>query len=278
MNIVMRSRRASSYIWALVSGFPEPMRSARPLLMLQAYIDDSRSDDPPAFALGGFIAPAEKWARFSDEWQQFLDMRPAIKYFKMNEAMSFSGEFSHWSDERRNERLRLMHRVIEDHVSAGINCIIRPNEYANVFKNPVVPTKLHNPYYFLFFGLINALAINQHRLGLSERIDFIFDEQVMEKSTIVDSWGAFKLLAEVPKELLGDTPSFRNDQTTLPLQAADMCVRIARRRFLKNIPPLPWVRKKEVLGLEFVWTEQDMRDRLADILELQAKGEWPSEA
>jgi hypothetical protein len=276
MNIIVRSR-ASSYIWALVSGFPEPMRSARPLLMLQAYIDDSRSDDPPAFALGGLIAPAEKWASFSDEWQQFLDMPPAIKYFKMSEAMSFGGEFSHWSEERRNERLRLMHRVIEDHVSAGINYIIRPNEYANVFKNTVVPTKLHNPYYFLFFGLINALAINQHRLGLTGRVDFIFDEQVMEKSTIIDSWSAFKLLAEAPKELLGDTPSFRNDQTTLPLQAADMCVWIARRRFLKTVPPLPWIRKKEILALEFVWTEQEMRDRLAVILELQAKGKRPSE-
>jgi Protein of unknown function (DUF3800) len=262
MNIAVRSRGASSYIWALVSGFPEPMRSARPLLMLQAYIDDSRSDDPPAFALGGFFATAEKWARFSDEWQQFLDMPPAIKYFKMSEAMSFGGEFLDWSEERRNERLRLMHRLIENHVAGGINCIIRPNEYANVFKNSVVHRKLNNPYYFLFFGLITALAANQHQLGLNERIDFIFDEQVMEKSTIVDLWEEFKHIAEVPKELLGDTPSFRNDRTTLPLQAADMCVWIARRRFLKNIPPLPWIRKKEVPGLEFVWTEQELRDRL----------------
>jgi hypothetical protein len=82
MSAAVRER-ANSYIWALVSGFSEPMRSNRLLLMLQAYIDDSRSDDPPVFALGGFIAPAEKWASFSDEWQQFLDMPPAIKYFKM---------------------------------------------------------------------------------------------------------------------------------------------------------------------------------------------------
>ena len=171
-----------------------------------------------------------------------------------------------------------MHRIIENHVAGGINCIIRPNEYANVFNNSVVPKKLKNPYYFLFFGLITALAANQHRLGLNERIDFIFDEQVMEKSTIVNSWGAFKLLAEAPKDLLGDTPSFRNDQTTLPLQAADMCVWVARRKYLKSIPPLPWIRKKEVPGLEFVWTEQELRDRLADILALQAKGEWPSDS
>jgi len=199
-------------------------------------------------------------------------MPPAIKYFKMSEAMSLGGEFLDWSEERRDERLRLMHRVIENHVEGGINCIIRPNEYANVFKNSVVHRKLNNPYYFLFFGLITALAANQHQLGLNERIDFIFDDQMPEKSTIVDLWEDFKHLAEVPKEFLGDTPSFRNDQTTLPLQAADMCVWIARRRFLKSIPPLPWVRKKEVPGLEFVWTEQEMRDRLVDILELQAKG------
>ena len=273
----MNRKRASDRIWALVCGFPEPTRSNRPLLMLQAFIDDSRSAEPPAFVLAGFIAPADKWAAFSDEWQQFLDMPPVIKYFKMSEAMSFSGEFAHWTEDRRNERLRLMHRVIEDHVSAGIMCIIRPDEYANVFKNSVVPKKIHNPYYFLFFGLITALVANQHRIGLQGKIDFIFDEQMMEKSTIDDLWTSFKLLAEVPKDLLGDPPIFRNDQTMLPLQAADMCAWVARMRFLQTMPPLPWIRKKEVLGLEFIWTEQMMRERLDYILDLQAKGKWPPE-
>ena len=48
----VRKRAGNSYIWALVSGFPEPIRRNRPLLMLQAYIDDSRSDNPSAFVLG----------------------------------------------------------------------------------------------------------------------------------------------------------------------------------------------------------------------------------
>ena len=48
-------------------------------MVLRAYIDESEhqaSEGPPVFVMGGFIAPAESWAKFSDEWQEVLDMRP----------------------------------------------------------------------------------------------------------------------------------------------------------------------------------------------------------
>ena len=36
------------------------------------------------------VASVATWAHFSDEWQQALEMKPRLDYFKMSKAMSFS--------------------------------------------------------------------------------------------------------------------------------------------------------------------------------------------
>jgi hypothetical protein len=55
----------------------------------QAAVGDSGSEpQSPIFILGGFIAPADQWARFSAEWKAALDEPPGIAYFKLTEAMS----------------------------------------------------------------------------------------------------------------------------------------------------------------------------------------------
>jgi hypothetical protein len=95
---------------APVSGFPAKVRWKRRILFLQAFIDDSGVGQPPVSVLGGFIAPAERWAAFSTEWQQVLDIRPSIAYLKMSEAEACTGEFAHWSEGRRDERLALFFR------------------------------------------------------------------------------------------------------------------------------------------------------------------------
>ncbi len=68
----MSSPRPSERILALVWGFAGEKRRRRLLGMFQAYIDDSGRGQTP-FVLAGYIAPAEKWAEFSDKWQALLD-------------------------------------------------------------------------------------------------------------------------------------------------------------------------------------------------------------
>jgi hypothetical protein len=82
--------------------------------MLQAYLDDSGMGQPPASVMAGFVSTSERWATFSDEWKQALDMRPSIEYFKMSEAAACSGQFAHWSDERRNERVAYLFSLVEN--------------------------------------------------------------------------------------------------------------------------------------------------------------------
>jgi hypothetical protein len=80
--------------------------------MLKVYIDDSQMGHPPVSVLGGWLDDSTKWAAFSDEWREALEMRPRLDYFKYNEAQTFSGQFSGWSERSRNERVRLLMSIL----------------------------------------------------------------------------------------------------------------------------------------------------------------------
>lgn len=238
--------------------------------MLQAFIDESSSPDPPVYAMAGFIAPAENWARFSEDWQ--LCVSP-LASFKMNDAMTLSGEFRWWREDARDEKVGLLRAIIDEYATASIACSVRPDQLERVFAGYNIPKQLLSPYSFLLHCLMQEIARRQKKLGLNEKIDFIFDDQVMEKGKIIDGWELFKKASRAPRELIGDVPSFKNDQDIMPLQAADMNAWLVRRRIQNAILgsgpiPMPPNRRKNartVSGIELMWTEEslcEMRDNV----------------
>jgi hypothetical protein len=129
-------------------------------MKIKIYIDDSGIGQPPAAVMGGFASSEESWAAFSKEWQQALDMRPSISYFKMSEAASFRGEFSHWSESRRNERVAFLFSIIEKHALFGISTATLHDEYRSIFcGNLDKDTEfLEHPYFLLFLGVVSVVS------------------------------------------------------------------------------------------------------------------------
>ncbi len=105
---------ASSYIWALVSGLPGKRRTERQLLMLQAYIDGSATQGRNILVLAGYIAKAETWAKFSDDWQELLDNRP----LRLRDQTAF--KFNRVKSKSSIKRAEQFYRIIEKHVSNAI--------------------------------------------------------------------------------------------------------------------------------------------------------------
>ena len=81
--------------------------------MLSAYIDDSNMNSLPVSVLGGWIGSAKDWAAL-DEWQEAQWMRPHLRSCKLSAAQSLHGEFGGWSEESRDERIRLRSRSSND--------------------------------------------------------------------------------------------------------------------------------------------------------------------
>jgi hypothetical protein len=242
--------------------------------MLQAFIDESF--DHGLFVMAGFVAPAEAWARFSDEWQQFLEMKPGVRYLKMNDAMTLEGEFRWWRDAARDEKLRLLNGCISDHATIAVSCSMPHSAYVNCIGDIRTVPKW-SPYQFLLFGIIKELVHHQALLGLHEKIDFIFDEQVMEKEKIRREWEAFKSANWEIEQWLGDAPQFRDDLICKPLQAADMLAWLMRNKGVAGIEfPSKPPRTKDCPIISFVWTEESLRDLARKMSEVQPylTGTW----
>jgi hypothetical protein len=204
--------------------------------MLQACVDGSGTGDPRLFVLAGGIATVEQWAAFSTEWQERLNMRPPLEYFKQSEMVQ---------SPERLERSGWFERVLRDHVTALISCVVRTEELVKVVREIKWPVKvvnadkLGNPYYFAFHAIMNKLAQYQEQLGISEPVYFVFDDEGEKKNTL-QGWDRIKLsVTPEVRKLMGSTPTYRDDKQFLPLQGADLFAYWVRQMELNKIKGVP---------------------------------------
>ena len=216
---------------------------------IQAFIDDSLEKDE-VLILAGYIASADAWAKFSQEWQERLDMSPRWASFKMNSIGASR-------DEARWERAGWFYRVIEDHALNFVAIAVKIGPLRDVVRKLGLPEYLENPYILGFRALIDFTIQFQHELGITEPIDFIFDERG-EKNSVRNGFEVFKQTCRVDlKSRIGREPRFEKDEDFLPLQAADLLAWHVRRHWLRNrsitTEPLTvsWAPTKDLPGYRF---------------------------
>ena len=147
------------------------------------------------------------------------------------------------------------YRIAERHVAAGIAFAIPIAPLAKVCDESGFPqsNSIRNPYYLAVKGVINCTAQHQHQFGLTEPIDFIFDNQG-EGAKIRDAWDAY-VNGQITPEVLaltGEEPQFLSDARHLPLQAADLYAWWLRRAWTEGGMdaflhkwPFPWSIKRD---------------------------------
>ena len=247
--------------------------------MLQAYIDDSISDQPPIFVQAGYIAPAEKWAAFSNKWQAVLDIEPRLEYFKMKEAWALRGQFDGWSEERRNERLEMLYRVIEEFVTGSFYIGFRPDALKRAFA--MFPKKFGHPYYFSVPRLMADVGRNLESFGLPiGPVDFVFDTQLHEKRHLIASWewGTPRAKPNPPElgVILSNAPSFQDDKKVLPLQAADFLAWWLRRNFAaqatnKEVLKPPFDLRRSIPISETQYNEEQLKQAAQAMSKISGK-------
>src|SRR3954454_16254224 len=146
---------AHTEVWDVLpqlSGTPSPARLRRLILALDVYIDDSGKDDPPVFVLAGFIAEAENWARFTDEWNAELGRYPAVEYFKMKEAQGGNGQFKGVSSLAIDHKVSRLSALCEKHLAAEFACVMRHGEFVAEFQGRYAP-RMDDPYILAMMGI-----------------------------------------------------------------------------------------------------------------------------
>jgi hypothetical protein len=233
--------------------------------MFQAFIDDSKTDRK-LFVLAGYIAPAETWALFSDDWDAELKSEPPLEEFKMSQMLI---------EPARCERF---YRIIEKHVTSAISVRIDLAAHARVVASLEWPPGLNNqaevtgPYWFAYNMIIDYLYRHHSGLRLTDRVDFIFDDQ-SEKKHVRDTWDYFKSTGSPElQRIMGDKPVFKCSHALKPLQAADLWAWWVRRWFVNGIEDgvvrldFPWTTRRDLRRLEILADEEGLRKSYGELV------------
>jgi hypothetical protein len=235
--------------------------------MIQAFIDESISEGQ-VLILGGLLATAEQWEKFSDEWQWRLDCAPWSR-FKMSEVWNRGGDIS-------LEKAKWHYFTLKKYVPAAIAMVVPIavlQQAVAGYQATVsyeVSAFLKNPYVWGVKALIEAMLQNQHRWGLSEPIDLVFDSR-SEEDQIRTGWRMYEVFPpNVDRSLVGRKPIFADDEKVLPLQAADMWVWWCRKKWLESNSfvqsagfPIPWGDWSDMGVLMFELTEDRIKRELS---------------
>jgi hypothetical protein len=250
--------------------------------MLKAYVDDCEMGKAPVSVLAGWLADSSKWARFSDDWKDALEMRPRLEYFKYSEAKSFGGQFSGWSEQSRNDRIRRLMAILVEYSPLGVVSAMPHDLYQGVFgKNE--DKIVRYPYFFCFYSIVVGITQYLALYNKIEPVDFIFDVQPGQMDAVVGSWE--RLLEVAPSEvrpILGDYPIFRSDKTTMPLQAADLCAGYQREQAMDALAgaeesmPLWGEMGTGLQRIGRLWTIELIREMRDGMLRRAASGEQSS--
>jgi hypothetical protein len=240
--------------------------------MLQAFIDDSQTTNPPIFVLAGYLAPIDRWSAFTTRWQAILDMPPRIPYLKMSEVRGTLPKHI------RDDRINLFHSVIEECVTAGFSIMVPPDAIKRVFE-PNDKFASH-PVYCAFCSLVPHLAILINKcFSPSDIIELHFDTQMNEEKRILTAWHFAQHNAIVGsptlRQILSTVPHFCDDKSVLPLQAADLHAWWIRRRHVERMTggerlEAPWKSKNTIEYMNISVTEEQLRESKLALLKRRA--------
>jgi hypothetical protein len=199
--------------------------------MPTGYFDEG--SDHRVFLIGGWLADAAEWEKFSEAWTSELTATPSIKYFKNNDAMGLKGEFKGWTEQNRDEKLLSLARIIVRHDLTGLVGGVGLDKVENLFSGSTLPRKTlrsiikrTEPYHFACMGVI-AVTLGyqvEEAKNLTDQVDFIFDEGVKYLDDCVESYPRLKSVLPAKAGAIAGTVGSANDRTTPALQAADMLV------------------------------------------------------
>ena len=204
--------------------------------MLQAYIDDSGTkNSSDAFVLAGFVTEFEGWEKFSEEWKALRGRRGPLKMQK---------EKKRWQIDQRNDWISQHVRLIRRYAKYRIESAVSIQDYEDVMRGKV-PLIVDSCYFFAFHRLISRVCEGLEKRGMTQQMDFFFDEQ-LKFGPEARKWFcmAKDLVPPSRRNILPPEPIFRKDEEFQPLQAADMFAWLVRRSHNEGPGEWEWLEKE----------------------------------
>lgn len=191
--------------------------------MLQTWLD--ASDDFRFFSLAGYVASESNWEEFSTEWKKVLDLgeppHEPIACFKMSQMdLKYPAHI---------ERCGMLYSVIEKFVDAAISVSVKKEDLFRALDSFKFPKNIRHTgsQKSLLLGILRldrpiAKAARAAPRNLDSQPAHLSRSPRRESSL-------HQRVGRIEKEhplgfpgLVGSAPAFRDDESFMPLQAADM--------------------------------------------------------
>lgn len=225
-------------------------------MALQCYVDESSDGNcQHSVVMAGYVASLDNWLKFNDSWDAQLQLRNQNKEYYHTNGGTLTGSLS-------KKEAEGFYRVIESHIESSFCVTVKVPEYRKLIASCKFPQslmddpdfkKLNEPHSLMYQAFFELAIHEKHKLGLSDPIEFIFDETARYRDVITRSFEYMYYSAQelgITKESLGSFPSFKNDKEVSPLQAADLLARIIRTTTQKgeqwDSSKMPWKPKKSI--------------------------------
>jgi len=235
MNEWMKRNTPRDYFRALTCGLSARERERRILTMLRAYVDESGSPGHNGiFVMGGLIAFNLEWEAFLEPWAVVLGEDTAVPFFRTASFRDPVWRATHGlgADAANSKTEALAGIITYPPMAFSVCCSVQKKDYRDIVVKSGAYKRagklgrlwLKTPYAYCFHNII-ALTLEKivNKLGIvGDAVDFVFDRN----DPLFDAANA--MLRELRKSTvpewrttLGDViPA--NDETVLPLQAADL--------------------------------------------------------
>ena len=201
-------------------------------MAIQSWIDDSGTKGSDgSLVLAGLIGPAERLAEVADQWDRelFANIPGRIRYFKADEARHLSGEFSHWREEARDEKVRRLAAIIDrddlmilmtavDLYAFGQMELIAGVPIADARHHP-----MNQPYILALYTVMVASGMEARRRNPTEKAEVIFDTHDKFRHIFQEQYPTLlEVLPEPLRAVMPIQPWFRDDKDFVLLQCADL--------------------------------------------------------
>lgn len=190
--------------------------------MLTIYLDESYSH-PPAplvYTVAGYISTDIEWRKFQKEWRRELD-KAGIDFFHMTNYESRVKEYEDWSNEKRIEVLRRLHRTIHRRVLTGFAASVVVADY-NELINPSIRMGFGEPHEFAVIACMKHIRLWSNTRGHHEPIAYVLESGSDRQKIVNRSFQHAYMDEEKRREYRIGSWTFADKRDLNPLQAADI--------------------------------------------------------
>jgi hypothetical protein len=200
--------------------------------MLVAYFDESYSH-PPAprvYTVAGYVATDTEWRKFKKEWKREVD-KAGVEFFHMAKYearvkdehgnLRGVGEYKDWSNEKRVEVLKRLHRAIHRRVLTGIASSVVVSDYEELIT-PNLRPGFGEPHEFAVIACLKHIRHWGKENGYSDGIAYVFESGSDRQKIVNRSFQHAYLDEEKRREYRIGSWAFADKRDVNPLQAADI--------------------------------------------------------